>query len=151
MKKDFKRDGNYFINWRKLSTTDKNAFSLRMTEELESIVVPDCQCSASRLCYDNDHVLVIEQYYCDIMKAIAVADSVLPRCKPGVRKHFWSDELDQLKTDSFNAFRLWEDVGRPKHGTVYLNKVSCSLNYKRALRRPKSKKDLGHGEILSDY
>ena len=80
-----------------------------------------------------------------------MADSVLPRCKPGVRKHFWSDELDQLKTDSFNAFRLWEDVGRPKHGTVYLNKVSCSLNYKRALRRAKSKKDLGHGEILSDY
>ena len=108
------------LTGKKLSSNDKNSFSNRMTQELDKVLVPSAIFHGPNLCYNNDHVIEIEKYYCDILNAIATADAVLPRCKPGMKKHFWSEELDRLKADSFNAFKLWEDVGRPRHGPDFL-------------------------------
>ena len=131
-----------YIPWSSLSTSDLERYSETMERELKNISVPfHSLLHGSKRCNDTNHINLVERYYNDLLNAIQIADSVLPRKKHGVSKHYWSEELTRLKHQSTDAFNLWNAAGRPRTGATFLEKNSAQLQYKRALRRAKNDSD----------
>ena len=96
------------INWSKIDDDTKRQYADAMEECLNSISVPfhtvlhgNCPCD------DAGHIFHIEKYFNDIVNAVKTAENYLPKSRPGVSKHFWNDELSDLKTASYDAFCLW--------------------------------------------
>ena len=133
-----KGNQSYFIPWNSLSSDDLLKYQSTMANELDKIVIPVSTLNhCTQNCCDSDHMLVLENYYEQIVKAIVVADCSLPRRRRGISKGYWSDELTELKQKSFDAFSLWELAGSPKNGPIFQEKENARLNYKRCLRKSK--------------
>jgi len=58
----------------------------------------------------------------------------VPKCKTSFFKHYWDDDLSDLKMRSIEANRLWVECGRPRHGYVLQEKCRAKAMYKTALR-----------------
>ena len=133
-----------YIPWSNLSVNDRTQFSDKMEYELKRINVPyHSILHGNKSCHDVNHISLLEKYYNDIVNAVRVADSFLPRKKHGLAKSFWSDELTYLKRQSMDAFILWKNAGSPKSGPIFMEKNHAHSQYKRALRW--SKRDHEHG------
>ena len=121
-----------------------------MDSELKRIQIPyHSLLHGQTSCHDNDHIFLIEKYHCDILNAIHTADSVLPRKKHGLAKHFWTEELSQMKQRSVDAYSLWKLDGCPRSGITFLEKNNAHLQYKRALRKAKVSCDREISDELS--
>ena len=63
----------------------------------------------------------IDRWYRDVVGALtkAALSSVL-RVKNGTLKHFWDDDLNELKKLSINSHNLWveADTGKPRSGYI---------------------------------
>ena len=59
------------------------------------------------------------------------ADYCIPVYKPGIHKHWWTPELDELKQQCIQATDIWKQLGRPRSGDVNTNRVRCKLRYTR--------------------
>ena len=118
-----------------------------MAGELDAIDIPISTINhCTTHCNDTGHLLGLEKYYTDILNSIVKADQTLPRRKYGIGKPYWSPELDELKSKSYDAFCLWKSSGSPLSGPIYQEKVATHLQYKRVLRRSKN----ANAENLSD-
>ena len=137
----FKPVGNSFTNyipWNSLKEEELDSFRSVMAYHLDQIVIPISSINHyTFLCDDTQHIVSLENYYCDIVKAIVKADQVLPRLKHGISKPFWSPELSELKRKSYDAFTLWKSAGCPRLGVIYNEKNSTHAQYKRQLRKNK--------------
>ena len=90
-----------FINWRKLSDEHMSLFQEKMVESLSSIEIPPHSVfHGNHCCGDDSHKVVIENYYCDIVKSVVYAESFLPKANPNYQRSFWNEELSELKHDS---------------------------------------------------
>ena len=139
-----------YVPWSSLSDDHLSSFSDAMEYHLRQISVPfHSILHGNSLCHDNNHVFLIEKYYEDIVRAIIQADSILPRKRHGLAKHFWSEELNDLKLQSLDAHNLWKDSGCPRAGNIFMEKNSTHLAYKRALRRAKREDDMALSDDLS--
>ena len=107
-----------FINWKNVHGSVRNNYEAVMERELNNISIPNIVHGHS-MCDNVSHLHVIEDYYQNIMNAIAVADSVLPRSSPTSQRHYWNDELSKLKRESIDAYDLWKNSGRPNSGVVF--------------------------------
>jgi len=80
----------------------------------------------------------IEHWYQGIVGALTQAASVsVPRVKCGALKHFWDDELSELKRLSINSHSMWVEAERPKSGDIYLNRTRSKFKYKAAINERK--------------
>ena len=96
-----------FIPWNSLKEDKLDSFRDLMTHHLDKIVIPISAINHYNVhCTNDQHILSLESYYCDIIKAIVMADHCLPRRKHGINKPFWSPELSELKLKSHDAFIL---------------------------------------------
>ena len=139
-----------YIPWSSLSDHELETFSETMENELRQINVPFHSIfHGSKTCHEVDHIHLLERYYNDVLNAIRKADSVLPRKKHGIAKHFWSEELSSLKRKSIDASALWRSAGCPKSGNVFLEKNHAHLQYKRALRKSKKESAFNISDELS--
>ena len=63
-------------------------------------------------------IFAIDKYYGIFIEILSVAaDCLVPRVSRETRSatnHWWSEELDDLKAMSLNAFLLWKDAGKPR-------------------------------------
>jgi hypothetical protein len=55
----------------------------------------------------------------------------------GFQKHYWSDELSNLKRLSIQAHIVWRDAGSPRNGPLNDNRLLCKQRYKHAMREAK--------------
>ena len=122
------------IDWKKIHGSVRSNYEAVMERELDSLTIPDIV-HGKHICDNISHLHILETYYQNIVNAIAVADSVLPRCNPSNQKHFWNDELSKLKNESIDAFSLWKNSGRPRSGVIFDLKKSAQYRYKCFLRR----------------
>ena len=64
-----------------------------------------------------------------------MADSTLPRQKPGKEKDWWPPHLSYLKRQSVEIQSLWIAEGRPHSGPTYLEPLRVRAAFKSALRK----------------
>ena len=127
-----------YVNWKKLSDTEKSQFQTEMETQLLSITVPFYTIlHGDKCCMDDSHKIALEKYYCDIMSAIVRAESVLPKTNPNYERSFWDDELSELKSNSIECNDHWKSVGCPKSGPDFECRKHCHYRYKTELRRKK--------------
>ena len=138
-----------YINWKNVHGAIRSNYEAVMERELDIISIPNVV-HGNRVCEDVSHLHLIEDYYQKIVHAIAVADSVLPRCSPSIQKHFWNDELTKLKNESIEAYELWKNSGRPCSGVVFRMKKSSHYRYKHYLRQCQKNFDRDRNDKLHD-
>ena len=67
----------------------RSLFEEKMAERLSSIKIPTQSIFHGNCCCEVDlHKVDIENYYCDIVKAIIHAESFLPKTNPKFQKSF---------------------------------------------------------------
>ena len=69
-------------------------------------ILHNCNCTAA-----------IDQYYQSIIHSLTMsANTCVPVKKSGYQKHWWSDELDELKQETIEATNFLRSVGCPSSG-----------------------------------
>ena len=128
---------NNRIAWSQVPRDDLVKYKTVMGEMLDSLVIPSDVVHGNALCFCDQHIFDINQYYHSILSILEVADSLLPRKSPnGNRgKYFWTENLTQLKRDSVEAYDNWSCDGRPTSGPSFERKKDCHYRYKAELRR----------------
>ena len=115
-----------YVNWKKLSTDQKTMFRDKMTEFLASIQLPpNSLLYGNKCCSDNLHKFNIDNYFTNIVEAVLIAESVLPRTDSNVQRSFWNDKLMQLKLASIDCNSNWKLFGCPRSGPVFECKKKC--------------------------
>jgi hypothetical protein len=64
----------------------------------------------------------------------AVAKFHVPAVKKNLYKHWWNDELSDLKLVSIASHRTWLQAGKPKVGPIFLAKQQARLRYRAAIK-----------------
>ena len=94
--------------------------------------------SKYKLLFDES-VALIDNHYAQLVGALAETSiCLIQTCKPNVQKHWWSEELSQLKHDSIDSHSLWCSSGKPKSGPIYDIFKNAKYAYKLCIRRSKS-------------
>ena len=135
------------VNWKKVKDKIRDEYESVMENELNSIYTPRLL-HDNALCDNCDHINLIENYYCDIMKSVTIADSVLPRSSPTIQRDFWDDDLKRLKSESIDAYEIWKDDGRPVCGPIFELKKSAHYRYKLYLRKCQKEFDQARNDDL---
>ena len=140
-----------FIPWASLTSEELNCFRSSMLSELCKIDVPYTALNHNNvLCNDCDCLILLEKFHDNIVTAIAVADSTLPRKKHGIAKPYWSPELTALKQKSIDAHNLWKNCNCPRTGPIFSEKVRSNYEYKKLLRQSKSTRSSSMTSELSN-
>ena len=131
------RNNNGKVSWSSVKQDDLVMYRNVMGEMLDSLVIPENILHGNKLCFCENHVYQINEYYCALLSVLEVADSLLPRKSPhGNRgKDFWTENLTQLKRESIEAYNMWSNDGRPSSGPSFERKKHCHYVYKAELRR----------------
>ena len=128
------------ILWSKLSQTNLDEYCLTLEQHLDAIDIPNTILHGQNLCCNNSHKNDIEMYFTAIVESIRIADSVLERGSFRALKPYWSQELSDLKRQSFVSHKAWLDAGKPTMGNVYDTYFDSRNKYRRKLRQEKSAK-----------
>ena len=141
------------LKWEKCSEEQKNAYSTRLADLLLQNPDLSTSCTVAH-CRNNDCLLSVQKEYDNLIDLITLADKVLPRHKPGVQKHWWSDELTELRNKSIEIHRLWQLEGKPRSGPTSNERLRVRAAYKKAIKSAqKSPKQASwnklHGSLLS--
>ena len=122
------------LKWSKVSEKQKRNYTLLLDHMIRAAPAPEISCKSKCICEDNRcHITLQAEYDC-LTKCMKDADSVLPRCQPGVEKDWWTDELSSLKNDSLEVHSAWKNAGRPRSGLIHEERLRVKANYKRAIR-----------------
>jgi len=74
------------------------------------------------LCTEREcvkHNCDLDCYYMDIVRCLNTASvPAVPRVKTGVEKHWWSQELDELKSQCIEITDQWRSAGYPRSGEM---------------------------------
>ena len=123
------------LKWAKLSDGQKDGY----TEKLRVLVngLPDL--SLRDVCQDEcvcDNAICLERLqneYDTLIRCLKCADASLPRFKPGTEKDWWTSNLSVLRRQSIEIHTLWNNEGRPRHGTINDERLRVKAAYKRAI------------------
>ena len=129
---------------------DLDRYQTFLCNELAKVSLP----FTALLCNDNCniHCTEIDKYYQDIITSlVTAANSCVPVKKLGVQKHWWSEELDELKQAAIDATSLWRSVGCPRSGMVNNNRLQCKYKYKMAIKNAIRDADTVFNEDLFDH
>ena len=87
----------------------------------------------------DESVDLIDSHYAQLVGALSETSVYLiHNSKPNVQKHWWSEELSQLKQDSIDSHALWCSSGKPKSGPIYDIFRNAKYAYKLCIKRSKS-------------
>ena len=136
------------VIWSKLSSAELHNFSSTMELALDLINIPQCVLHGNCLCFDDEHMIQIEQYFSRLLKAIEVADATLPRSCFRALKPFWTKELSDCKSKSFHSHREWLEQNKPDRGPVYETFIKCRAEYRSLLRTEKREKEASKNDKL---
>ena len=102
---------------------------------LDELIIP-ASCFCSYLCAHSDHKQKFSQYSNALVNNILVqiVENYIPRKKFGIEKHFWSNELKQLKQFFVQAYVASKNIGRPRFGLLNDHRLLCKNRYIKALK-----------------
>ena len=89
------------LKWEKCSQEQKNAYKQHLNGLLQNTPSVLNPCSISH-CDRSECISAIQHEYDNLIRVITESDKILPRHKPGVQKHWWTDELTKLKEQSID-------------------------------------------------
>ena len=121
------------LKWEKCSEDQKNIYKERLADTLRQSPRISPICSKIH-CEKNGCIVAIQNEYDSIVNSITKSDKVLPRHKPGVQKHWWNQELTQIRNRSIDIHRLWQTEGKPRSGATNEERLRVRAAYKRALK-----------------
>ena len=121
------------MKWDKCTEEQKSAYKNCLSNLL--IQSPGhLLCCDKKHCIDPQCLSGIQQEYDLITNLVTEADKILPRHKPGVQKHWWSDELSRIRNQSIEIHRLWRAEGRPGSGPTNFERLRVRAEYRRAIK-----------------
>jgi len=107
------------------------------------------------LCTERDcvkHNCDSDCYYRDIVHCLNTASvPAVPRVKTGVEKHWWSQKLDELKSQCMQITDQWRSAGCPSSGEINSLRLKCKLRYKAAIKQAIQQADEEFNDELADY
>ena len=105
------------LKWEKCTEVQKHLYKNRLSQLLAQSPFhgPDC---TTIHCNEPECLVSIQSEYNNLIDMMREADKILPRHKPGVQKHWWSDKLTQLRNQSIEIHRLWRAEGKPHSGAT---------------------------------
>ena len=121
------------LRWEKCSDAHKSAYKQRLSDLLQQSPSSITNCDTAH-CESDDCLNSIQGEYDDITSIINQADRILPRHKPGVQKHWWTDELTHLRDQSIDIHRLWQTEGKPRSGSTNDERLRVRAAYRRAIK-----------------
>ena len=90
----------------------------------------------------NISIYLIDKYYAELIKNLNLAAELcVPRYSSSARsaeKHWWTEELEDLKSRSMDAHRLWKEAGRPRTGPIFEIYKKEKFTYKIAIKHAKN-------------
>jgi len=88
----------------------------------------------------------------DIVQCLITAsNSCIPIKHTSHEKHWWNEELDELKMQDIDATNLWRSVGCPRSGVFNANRLQCKYRYKIAIKQAAMNADEEFNDELFDY
>ena len=121
------------LKWEKCSEEQKLAYAKRLRELLEHSPAVLTPCNVAH-CQNVECIASIQNEYDELISLITKADSILPRHKPGVQKHWWTEELTLLKSKNIDIHRLWQREGKPHSGVTNAERLRVKAAYRQALK-----------------
>lgn len=85
------------------------------------------------ICTDSNKIDELLAYIVDGLTR--AADANVPKTTGHFYKHWWNDNLTDLKEKSIAAHQLWKNCGSPQSGDIYHLKRKAKSEYKSALRQ----------------
>ena len=100
-------------------------------------------------CYQHNSDL--EVYYLQLINCLqTAADKAVHRVKINFQKHWWSEELDQLKQQCIEVTNFWRDAGCPRSGDINTNRIRAKLKYKNAVKLAAKRAETDLNDSLLD-
>jgi len=104
-------------------------------EFLQCVNIPESNMNTKCDTFKCTHWNDINSYYCAVVDALKIAaESNIPFVYCNFYKHYWSQELDDLKRASIDAHQLWLSNGKPNCGLINDIRRDAKYKYKLALR-----------------
>ena len=99
-------------------------------------------CCGNTACEDQSHRLELDTFYNEIVNALKISsDHLVSSNKQKFNKPGWSDYVADLYEFSREAYRLWLEKGKPRHGNIYNVYMQSKRRFKYALRFIKKHED----------
>jgi len=106
------------------------------------------------LCRDMNckrHHDAINEYYVSIVRGLCQAAYCIPTTKSDFHKHWWSPELDELKSMCIDATTLWRCHGCPRSGPINTNRLQCKYQYKVAIKAAIAESQSTFNDDMAEY
>ena len=98
------------------------------------------------------HISMIAELHSLIVESFKMsANSCVPRTANNFFKHWWDEELKDLKAKSIDAHVLWKSCGCPLTGDVYHLKRTAKALYKLAIRQKNTDEIVDVSNDLHEY
>ena len=125
------------LNWKNLNPSHVDAYTARPSMLVDALPEPEVtsHCHTSCICENTSCLQSAQKEYDLLIQCLQVADSTLPRHKPGISKDWWTEGLDELKKKSIEIHSTWKNAGRPRHGAIHEERLRVRAAYKSALRK----------------
>ena len=125
------------LKWAKLSDGHKEGYTERLrvlVDGLPDLYLRDvcqnkCVCD-NAICQER-----LQNEYDILISCLKSADASLPRFKPGTERDWWTSNLSVLRRQSIEIHTLWNNLGRPRHGTTNDERLQVKAAYKREIRQ----------------
>ena len=79
---------------------------------------------------------IIDECYMQTVDALnAAAHMCIPVLGAHVLKSWWSSSLSELKRQAIASHNQWVEAGKPRSGSIYLNRSTIKLKYKLAINK----------------
>lgn len=135
------RPALYNLRWDK---ADLNIYYESTRINMNHIMEATGKQSNNEVIFDSENF--IERLYQDIVTALQLSASCIPRRKLNFFKYWWDDHLDELKVNSINAHNLWVAFGKPRYGDIFSKMHKAKLEYKKVI----SEKQIESKNVFSD-
>ena len=116
------------LNW---DQGDLDRYRLALSSHLSSVKIPVCALNCNGDCdCDGKHCAELQSYFASLSAchaSLSSAECSVPVYKPGVQKHWWTPELDELKQLCIDATDVWKVAGKPRSGEVNANRTRTKL------------------------
>jgi len=77
---------------------------------------------------------VLDSVYSSIVSKLQTAANIIvPKCRKGLFKYWWDEELHVLKDAAIESNKIWINAAKPKHGTIFHRRQSCRSQYRKRL------------------
>ena len=91
----------------------------------------------------SNAIQLIDRFYPLIVDALNFASAcAVPKAKCSFAKHWWTEELQDLKNRSIDSHQIWVNAGRPRSGFVFDIYKKDKYSYKLLIRKEKENTDL---------